>query len=284
MPLQLVRSLEEGFRFCERARLGGRSLALIPTMGFLHQGHLSLIREGRARAQVAVVSIFVNPIQFGPREDLAQYPRDLEGDLEKCERAGVELVLAPSPEEMYPPNFQTFVEVTQVSRGLCGELRPGHFRGVATVVSKLFNIVRPHVAVFGEKDYQQLQVIKALNRDLGFGVEIVGVPTVREADGLAMSSRNAYLSPEERSRALSLSRGLAAARRLAGEGVSDVRELVGAVRRELEAAKVREDYVQVVDAITLEPLARYERERPARGLVAGYVGRTRLIDNVALDG
>jgi pantoate--beta-alanine ligase len=284
MPLEVVRSLGEGSRFCERARLDGRRLALIPTMGFLHEGHLSLIREGRARADMAVVSIFVNPIQFGPREDLSRYPRDLEGDLEKCERAGAAMVLAPSAEDMYPQGFQTFVEVTRVSRGLCGEVRPGHFRGVATVVSKLFNVVRPHLAVFGEKDYQQLQVIKALNRDLGFGIEILGAPTVREPDGLAMSSRNAYLSGEERARALSLSRGLRAAQQLARTGETDVREMVTAVRRELEAANVREDYVEVVDATTLQPLPRYEAEWPARALVAGYVGQTRLIDNVALNG
>jgi pantoate--beta-alanine ligase len=284
MPLEVVRSLGEGSRFCERARLDGRRLALIPTMGFLHEGHLSLIREGRARADMAVVSIFVNPIQFGPREDLSRYPRDLEGDLEKCERAGAAMVLAPSAEDMYPQGFQTFVEVTRVSRGLCGEVRPGHFRGVATVVSKLFNVVRPHLAVFGEKDYQQLQVIKALNSDLGFGIEILGAPTVREPDGLAMSSRNAYLSGEERARALSLSRGLRAAQQLARTGETDVREMVTAVRRELEAANVREDYVEVVDATTLQPLPRYEPEWPARALVAGYVGRTRLIDNIALNG
>ena len=284
MPLDVVRTTDECRRWTEGARLTGRKLALIPTMGYLHQGHLALIAEGRARADVAAVSIFVNPIQFGPREDLSRYPRDLEGDLEKCERAGAELVFAPAPEEMYPEGFQTFVEVTQVSRGLCGDVRPGHFRGVATVVSKLFTVVRPHLAVFGEKDYQQLQVIRALNRDLGFGIEIVGVPTVREPDGLAMSSRNAYLSAEERIRALSLWRGLRAARELARKGVRDVRELTNAVRRELEAANVRPDYVEVVDAISLVPLTRYEPGQPARALVAGYVGQTRLIDNLALNG
>jgi pantoate--beta-alanine ligase len=284
MPLEVVRTIEDGRRWSERARLAGRRLALIPTMGYLHQGHLTLIAEGRARADVAVVSIFVNPMQFGPREDLARYPRDLQGDLEKSERAGAEMVFAPSVEEMYPEGFQTFVEVTQVSRGLCGDVRPGHFRGVATVVSKLFNVVRPHLAVFGEKDYQQLQVIRALNRDLGFGIEIVGVPTVREPDGLAMSSRNAYLSPDERARALSLSRGLGAARDLARQGVSDVDALKGAVWRELEGAAVRADYVEVVDATSLVPLSRYDPARPARALVAGYVGQTRLIDNLALDG
>ncbi|HZA13981.1 MAG TPA: pantoate--beta-alanine ligase [Myxococcaceae bacterium] len=284
MALAVVRTTDECRCWTEGARLAGRKLALIPTMGYLHQGHLALIAEGRARADVAGVSIFVNPIQFGPREDLSRYPRDLEGDLEKCERAGAELVFAPTPEEMYPQGFQTFVEVTEVSRGLCGDVRPGHFRGVATVVSKLFTVVRPQLAVFGEKDYQQLQVIRALNRDLGFGIEIVGVPTVREPDGLAMSSRNAYLSAEERPRALSLWRGLQAARALARQGVRDVRELTNAIRRELEAANVRPDYVEVVDATSLVPLSRFEPEQPARALVAGYVGQTRLIDNLALNG
>jgi pantoate--beta-alanine ligase len=284
MPPDVVRTTDECRRWTEGARLAGRKLALIPTMGYLHQGHLALIAEGRARADLAAVSIFVNPIQFGPREDLARYPRDLEGDLEKCERAGASLVFAPPVEEMYPEGFQTLVEVTQVTRGLCGEVRPGHFRGVATVVSKLFNVVRPQVAVFGEKDYQQLQLVRALNRDLGFGIEIVGVPTVREPDGLAMSSRNAYLTPEERTRALSLSRGLRAARELARQGVTDVRELTNAVRSELDASKVRPDYVEVVDATSLEPLSRYQPDRPARALVAGYVGQTRLIDNLALNG
>jgi pantoate--beta-alanine ligase len=284
MALQIVRTIEEAARFCERIRLEGKTLALVPTMGFLHEGHLSLMREGRRRADTLVASIFVNPTQFGPREDLSLYPRDPQGDVQKCESAGVAMLFTPSPEEMYPQGFQTFVEVTDVSRGLCGEKRPGHFRGVATVVAKLFNIVRPHMAFFGEKDYQQLQVIKALNRDLGFGIEIVGLPTVREPDGLAMSSRNSYLSPEERAQALSLSRGLRAAQHLARSGVAGVRELVTAVRRELEAAGVREDYVEVVDAFTLERLARWEPCRPARALVAAFVGRTRLIDNLPLNG
>jgi pantoate--beta-alanine ligase len=284
MDLQIVRTIDEATRAFQRVRLDGKRLAFVPTMGFLHEGHLSLMREGRRRAELVAVSIFVNPTQFGPREDLSRYPRDLQGDAEKCESAGVGMLFAPPADAMYPEGFQTFVEVTEVSRGLCGEKRPGHFRGVATVVAKLFNIVRPDVAVFGEKDYQQLQVIKALNRDLCFGIEIVGAPTVREPDGLAMSSRNSYLSPSERAQALSLSRGLREAQQLARSGVLEARELVRAVRRELEAAGVREDYVEVVDASTLEPLARCEPGRPARALVAAYVGQTRLIDNVPLNG
>jgi pantoate--beta-alanine ligase len=237
------------------------------------------MREGRRRADVVAASIFVNPTQFGPKEDLSRYPRDLEGDLAKCASAGAEAVFAPVPAEVYPPGYQTYVEVEQVSQGLCGARRPGHFRGVATVVTKLLCLFKPHVALFGEKDYQQLQVIRALERDLNLGVDIVGMPTVREPDGLAMSSRNAYLSPEERHRALSLSRGLSAARELCRNGTRESSALVGAVRRELEAVGLREDYVELVDATSLTPLSAVTPGHPARMLVAAFAGTTRLIDN-----
>lgn len=282
MTPKVLRTVEEAARFAEEVRLSRRRLALVPTMGFLHDGHLSLMREGRARADVVAATIFVNPTQFGPREDFSRYPRDLEGDLAKCASAGVEAVFAPEAGAMYPEGFQTFVEVTELSKGLCGERRPGHFRGVATVVTKLLALFRPHVALFGEKDYQQLRVIKALNRDLNLGVDVVGLPTVREPDGLAMSSRNTYLSAEDRQRALSLSRGLKTAQHLFHNGVVDARDLVMAVRRELEAASVREDYVELVDASTLQPLTRIPAGTPARILVAAFVGQTRLIDNIAL--
>jgi pantoate--beta-alanine ligase len=258
----------------------GRTLALVPTMGFLHEGHLSLMREGRRRADVCAASIFVNPTQFGPNEDLARYPRDEQGDLEKCAEAGVSLVLVPPVEEIYPQGFQTYVEVEDLQRRHCGASRPGHFRGVATVVAKLFAIFRPDIALFGEKDYQQLQVIKRMNRDLCLGVEVVWMPIVREPDGLAMSSRNAYLSPDERRRALALSQGLDKAAKLRAGGELEAARLVGAVREELEANGVREDYVALVDPETLEPIER--AERPARMLIAGWVGRTRLIDNAAI--
>jgi pantoate--beta-alanine ligase len=260
----------------------GRRLALVPTMGFLHEGHLSLMREGARRADVVAASIFVNPTQFGPKEDLSRYPRDAAGDLEKCASAGVAGVYMPEPAAVYPPGYQTYVTVEEVSRGLCGDRRPGHFRGVATVVTKLLALFRPHVALFGEKDYQQLQVISRLNDDLELGVEIVGMPTVREADGLAMSSRNAYLSAEERARALSLSRGLFAARDAAARGEASTATLLELLRRPIADAGLREDYVAVCDAATLQPLEQLERGRPARALVAAFAGATRLIDNVAL--
>jgi pantoate--beta-alanine ligase len=269
---------------CLEARRSGRRLALVPTMGFLHQGHLSLLREARARAGpegLALATIFVNPTQFGPGEDLGRYPRDLAGDLATCARAGVDRVLAPErPDQIYPPGYQTWVEVTEVSRGLCGASRPGHFRGVATVVLKLLNLTRPHLAFFGEKDWQQLQVVKAMVRDLHLDVEIVGMPIVREPDGLALSSRNAYLSPEDRSRALSLSRALFEARDRAAGGERDAAALAAGARRRVEEAGLRLDYLEVVHPETLQ---RVERAAPgSRVLVAAFAGSTRLIDNLAL--
>ncbi|MFL5347057.1 MAG: pantoate--beta-alanine ligase [Hyalangium sp.] len=284
MAPQVLRTLAEVKAWAADLRRSGRRLALVPTMGYLHEGHLSLMREGRRHADVVATSIFVNPTQFGPKEDLARYPRDMEGDLAKCGSAGVDVVFAPEAGAMYPPGYQTYVEVTEVSKGLCGDRRPGHFRGVATIVTQLLCLFRPDVALFGEKDYQQLQVIKALNRDLHLGVEILGMPTVREPDGLAMSSRNAYLSPEERKRALAISRGLAAAQALARAGTSGASALTEAVRRELRAADLREDYVELVDAERLTPLSTLQPGQLARLLVAAFCGATRLIDNQPIGG
>ncbi len=258
--------------------LGARTLALVPTMGALHEGHLSLMREGGRLANVVAASIFVNPTQFGPTEDLSKYPRDLDADIAKCEAAGVHFIYAPEPAAVYPPGYQTYVNVENVTKGLDGERRPGHFRGVATVVTKLLAMFRPQVALFGEKDYQQLQVIKALAKDLELGCEIVGMPTLREPDGLAMSSRNAYLIKDERNRALALSKGLFAAQKATEVSVDKLKEII---RESLKAADVKEDYVEIVDADTLEPLTELGG-RSARALVAGFLGTTRLIDNVAL--
>jgi pantoate--beta-alanine ligase len=263
-------------------QLLGQRIALVPTMGFLHEGHLSLMREGAKRADVVAASIFVNPTQFGPKEDLSTYPRDAVGDLARCGSAGVFGVYMPEPSTVYPEGYQTYVNVEEVSRGLDGDKRPGHFRGVATVVAKLLALFRPDVALFGEKDYQQLQVISRLNADLDLGAQIVGMPTIRERDGLAMSSRNSYLSADERTRALGLSRGLFAAQKLAAAGEADVAKLVAVIRAELVGVQAREDFVEIVDAVRLTPLSKLEKTTPARAVLAAFVGKTRLIDNVAL--
>jgi pantoate--beta-alanine ligase len=272
---------------CGEARDSGRRLALVPTMGYLHDGHRSLLREARRRADqggkrgLALASIFVNPTQFGPSEDLSRYPRDLAGDLATCEEAGIDLVLAPpDPALMFAPDHQTWVEVERASQGLCGGSRPGHFRGVATVVAKLLNLTRPHLAVFGEKDWQQLAVIRAMVRDLAFGVEIVGMPIVREVDGLARSSRNAYLQPGQRQAALALSRSLFEARDAVAAGQREAAVLTGAARARLAAAGARLDYVEIVHPHTLQPVA--EAVPGSVMLLAASVGTTRLIDNLVL--
>jgi pantoate--beta-alanine ligase len=272
---------------CLAAREAGARLALVPTWGALHVGHLSLMVVARRRADaggrpgLALATIFVNPAQFGPGEDLSRYPRDLEGDLARCAAAGIDRVLAPpTPEHLYLPGHRTWVTVERLSEGLCGASRPGHFRGVATVVAKLFNLTRPHVALFGEKDWQQLQVVRTLVRELDFGIEIVGMPVVREPDGLALSSRNAYLSAPERERALSLSRALLQARESVARGERDAARLLAAARRTLEAAADRVEYLELVHPETLAPLGRAEPGSVL--LVAAFVGRTRLIDNVRL--
>src|SRR5215470_2223532 len=244
----------------EDLRRDGRRIAVVPTMGALHDGHLALVRAARGKADVVILTIFVNPTQFGPNEDLAKYPRDEAGDLAKGRSAGIDLAFCPDAAAMYPPGAQTFVEVRELQKPLCGASRPGHFAGVATVVSKLFHITQPHLAVFGEKDYQQLAIIRRMVRDLDFGIEIVGVPIVREADGVALSSRNAYLSPDQRRAALSLSTGLAAAETAFAAGERSADALVAAARAPIEAAPgTRIDYVELRDASELSPLERVER-------------------------
>jgi len=286
MALDIVRTVAEMRQRAAAARSRGLTIALVPTMGALHEGHLSLAKAARkdSKAGYVVMSIFVNPAQFGPQEDFERYPRDLAGDVQKAESEGVDLVFAPSVEEMYDRDDATFVEVGgTLTRGLCAPFRPGHFRGVATVVAKLFNIVQPDRAYFGEKDYQQLQVIKRMARDLRMPVEVVGVPTVREADGLAMSSRNAHLSQEERKAALVLNEALMAARRMAQQGDRDAHAIIAEIRRKVEAeALVRLQYVEVCDAATLEPLERLQGR--AVIALAAAVGTTRLIDNVIVEG
>jgi len=266
-------------RWSEAARRRGATIAFVPTMGFLHEGHLSLMREGRKRATLLASSLFVNPTQFGPNEDFSRYPRNFEGDCAMMREVPVDVLFAPEPDVMYPRGSQTWVEVTEMTRGLCGAGRPGHFRGVTTVVAKLFNIVRPHFALFGEKDYQQLRTIERMVQDLNFDIEIVPVPIVREPDGLAMSSRNAYLSPDHREKALALSEALRAAAAVFRTGARDPQELVQAARRSLEKTpEVQVEYVEAVDASTLENVKRIDR--PVVVAVAARLGATRLIDNM----
>jgi pantoate--beta-alanine ligase len=250
-------------------------------MGALHEGHLSLVRAARAARDVVAVSIFVNPTQFGPNEDLAKYPRSFERDCEMLEHEGVEFVFAPSVEEMYPAGAVTWVTVEELSGKLDGRSRPGHFRGVATVVSKLFHIVEPDKALFGQKDAAQVAIIRRMVRDLNLPVEIVVCPIVRQADGLAMSSRNAYLNAEERKRALVLHRSLQRVQQLVDAGERDALRLIAAVREEFaQESAVRLDYFEVVDPETLDPVA--DVSMGALVAVAAYVGATRLIDNVLL--
>jgi len=266
--------------YAEAARAAGERVAFVPTMGALHAGHVGLLHEGRRRGQRLVLSIFVNPTQFGPGEDFAKYPRDLDGDLAQAAKAGTDVAFVPEASAVYRPGYQTYVQVRELERGLCGDHRPGHFVGVATVVCKLFNVVRPHVAVFGEKDYQQLAVVRRMSADLNMGVEVVGLPTVREPDGLAMSSRNRYLSPADRARAVSLSRALLAAKQAVAGGERRASTLLAVADRELRPHVDRVDYLELRDAETLAVIDAVER--PAVMLTAAFVGGTRLIDNLRI--
>ena len=259
----------------------GKRVGFVPTMGALHEGHLALVRAARAQCEVVVVSIFVNPTQFGPNEDLAKYPRTFDQDKAMLEREGVDCIFYPSVEEMYPPGATTWVTVEGLSEKLDGRSRPGHFRGVTTVVSKLFNIVQPQAAFFGQKDAAQVAIIRKMVRDLNFSVQIVICPIVRESDGLAMSSRNAYLNPQERKQALVLSRSLRHVQSLIERGERSADKLIAAGRQAIaEEPAVRPDYFEVVDPDTLDPVK--EVANGALVAVAGYVGNTRLIDNLLL--
>ena len=262
-------------------RQQGQRIALVPTMGALHEGHLSLVREAKNRGNRVVVSIFVNPTQFAPGEDFAAYPRNLDRDRSLLEAEGIDVVFHPAAEDIYPPGDQTQVEVKELSRFLCGGQRPGHFRGVATVVTKLFNVVRPHVAIFGEKDYQQLQIIRRLVRDLLLAIEIVGHPIVRESDGVAMSSRNTYLDVKERKAARCLSRSLRKAECLLRHGEVSAKTIVEAVTAELQGEPLAlVEYVAICDVETLEPLE--EVRGSALLALSVTIGKARLIDNRVL--
>jgi pantoate--beta-alanine ligase len=263
------------------ARSKGKTIGFVPTMGYLHEGHLSLVRESRKSADVTVVSIFVNPLQFGPQEDFRRYPRDPERDAALLEKEGVDILFLPENREMYPEGYRTSVEVAGLQEKLCGRSRPGHFRGVATVVLKLFNIVRPDCAFFGQKDAQQVVILQKMVQDLNTDMEIRAMPIIREPDGLAMSSRNAYLSAEERRAALVLSSSLGEARRMFENG----ERAAGPIRERLSSAIAAEslariDYVEIVDPSSLEPVERIDGE--ALVALAVYIGKTRLMDNEIL--
>jgi pantoate--beta-alanine ligase len=266
---------------CKQARAKGQRVGFVPTMGFLHEGHLSLIRKTSEQGDVVVVSIFVNPTQFGPEEDFERYPRDLTRDTDLCIKEGVDYVFAPGTDEIYPPGPRTFVEIPDLSAGIEGASRPGHFRGVATVVLKLINIVQPHVVAFGQKDAQQAIVIRRMVEDLMIDVEVFVAPTVRDDRGLALSSRNKYLSPDEYEAALAIPRSLDAARHVIGEGQTRCEEILAAAREVLEAEPLLTvDYVELVHPQTMEPVQLIEDE--VLLLVAVAAGDTRLIDNALI--
>jgi pantoate--beta-alanine ligase len=265
----------------DKMRGNGKTIVFVPTMGFLHEGHLSLVREGQKYGDDLVLSIFVNPAQFGPGEDLETYPRNFERDLELLRKEGVNAVFAPDAKEIYGENFQTFVELEKLPKHLCGLSRPVFFRGVATVVTKLFNIVKPHAAIFGEKDYQQLTVIRQMVRDLNFDINIVGARTVREADGLAMSSRNIYLNPKQRMSALLLSQSLIKAQELVENGLLDTAEIIDKAAKMIRSQPETEiDYIVICDPETLDDMKTITK--PARMALAVKVGKARLIDNMLL--
>jgi len=280
--MQVIRDLQDMQDLALAWRGRGETIVLVPTMGYFHQGHLSLMEYGRTQGDHLVVSIFVNPTQFGPQEDLDRYPRDFDRDCSLAREVGVDVIFAPDTTGMYPPGFQTFVTVEEVTRGLCGASRPIHFRGVATVVLKLFNLVQPQVAVFGEKDYQQLVTLQQLVTDLNLPVQVVGRPLVREADGLALSSRNVFLSPAERASALSLSQALFKARDLAANGERSRDRLFTALKPMFTCdPPINLDYLALVDSQTLKEIDTIHG--PARLAVAAWVGQTRLIDNILLE-
>lgn len=277
--MDLIRTPDAMIAWSDAHRRAGRRIGLVPTMGFLHDGHTSLMDLLRPRCDALVVSLFVNPLQFGANEDLSRYPRDEEGDLAKCRAHGVDAVFLPTPATMYPEGFATRVHVSRLTEHLCGASRPVHFEGVTTVCARLFGLTRCDTAIFGEKDYQQLTVLRKMVSDLALPVEIVPGPLVRDEDGLALSSRNKYLSPAERVRALSLHRALFAVREAVRAGECEAPTLTALGRSLLDTDGV--DYLEIVDADELTPLTVVDR--PARAVLAAFVGKTRLLDNVALD-
>lgn len=280
--MKLITSIKEMQSLAEKLRREGKIISFVPTMGYLHKGHLSLMEEGKKRGDVLIISIFVNPTQFGAGEDYAVYPRNLEKDKRLAEGVGVDIIFTPNEGEMYPKAYQTFVQVEGVTKNLCGISRPTHFKGVTTIVAKLFNIVKPHVAIFGEKDYQQLVTIRQMVRDLDYDIKIVGMPTYREEDGLAMSSRNTHLDPEERKAALCLYRSLKMASELFNSGGKKAERIIQEIRKIIEAERlITIDYIKICDTEHLKDLTMIDRE--ALIALAVKVGKTRLIDNIVLN-
>ena len=283
MPMSaiVIKTVEEMQKFSSIARLSGEKIGLVPTMGFLHDGHLSLVKKSKSLADVTIVSIFVNPTQFAPTEDLEKYPRDFKRDEELLNDAGVDAIFYPSVEEIYPKGFQTYVEVNEITKELEGEKRPAHFKGVTTIVNMLFNIVKPDFAVFGQKDAQQVAVIKQMTRDMRMGIDILVQPITREEDGLAMSSRNIYLNEKERKDALVLSRSLDKARKMIDEGEREVKKIITKIKSVLDSVDTSDkDYVAVVNAVSFKAVKKLEEKNEYYILIACKIGKTRLIDNL----
>ncbi len=283
MAPRIIRDPNELRAACDAVRMQGKRVGLVPTMGALHDGHLSLVTQVGVRADLRVLTIFVNPLQFAPTDDLDRYPRTLEADVERCATVGVDIVFAPAPDTMYPPGFQSHVEVEGITQPLEGEFRPGHFRGVTTVVNKLFNLVGPCAAAFGKKDFQQWRVLSRMVLDLSMPIEMLGCAIVREPDGLAMSSRNRYLSAADRERALGLSRGLRAAEAAWNAGERSADHLAAITREHVNACMDRIDYVAAVDPDTLLPPPAGTVPQRLVVLIAAHLGTTRLIDNLELE-
>ena len=280
--MQIIESIQDMKEFVQQAKLQGKSIALVPTMGSLHEGHLTLMRKAQQNFDIVVASIFINPTQFGPNEDFASYPRDITGDSEKAASAGVQVIFHPQASDMYPKHYSTFIEVEGITDKLCGLSRPGHFRGVATVVTKLFNIVQPDRAFFGQKDAQQVMVLQRMVADLNMNVTLEVVPIVREADGLAMSSRNAFLSPKERQAALVLSRSLQLATTLVAQGEKNIEKIRLQVIAMIQTEELAEvEYVEILSYASLETMTTLKDK--ALLALAVRIGTTRLIDNTILE-
>jgi len=279
--MRLIRSIKKMYEFSKKAHLEGKTIGFVPTMGYLHQGHLSLIRKARKENDIVVVSIFVNPIQFGPKEDFKKYPRDLKRDMNLAKQVGTDVIFYPDAKDMYPEGFKTYVNVEQLSEKLCGKFRPGHFKGVATVVTKLFNIVCPDIAYFGQKDAQQAIIIKRIVADLNIPVKIKVLPIVREKDGLAMSSRNTYLNEKERKDALVLYQALNLAKELIKSGITDTKTIIRKMRQLIEKKKnAKIDYIEIVQMENLKSLKVISDN--CLIALAVWIGKTRLIDNIII--